>query len=223
MMRRGTAQYYLKEWKQAKKDFSRVAELEPSNKNALKYLSQTEERLNKIKIDAYQNIVFYADIEGESTGIGKGVIRVEELNIDPAAPSPQEKVTPQVVEKESEEKQGREIPSKVESMISGIGQTKGVQKTRDAEDFVEADEEEELRKLEEERRKEKKNKKKKKGKKKKDKKEKESFEDPQTEETVEKDEPKVMEITEEEARELESGSGELCGDTKEEPDSPEKA
>jgi hypothetical protein len=54
--RRGTAAFYLKKFKQAKLDFLRVLQLEPTNNAFAEYLKKTLERLDKIKLEQYEKM-----------------------------------------------------------------------------------------------------------------------------------------------------------------------
>ena len=63
--RRGTANYYLGNIKQAKRDFVRALKLEPANKQFFEYLKKTEEKLLKIKQEAYEKMerrVMFTDL-----------------------------------------------------------------------------------------------------------------------------------------------------------------
>ena len=55
--RRGTACYYLDKFRQAKRDFVVALGLDPNNKQFREYLKKTDERLNKIRGEAYERMV----------------------------------------------------------------------------------------------------------------------------------------------------------------------
>jgi len=165
LFRYGTALYYLKKYKQAKLEFSNLLRVDPHNKNGQQYLRHTEEKLAKIKLEAYEKL-YLGEIIGDSTSIGKNVIQVEEINLDsklaqntpkladapieePAAP--QEETSP--LERESK----TEFLSKTD--VSNIHRDKEEDKKID--DFIENyEEQEELKRLEQERKSSKKGKKK---------------------------------------------------------------
>ena len=54
--RRGTAAYYLGKIKEAMRDFVEIITLEPKNVQFLEYLKKCEERLQKIRDEAYEKM-----------------------------------------------------------------------------------------------------------------------------------------------------------------------
>jgi hypothetical protein len=54
--RRGTAAYYLKNFKQAKLDFLHGLQIEPQNQQFAEYLKKTLEKLQQIKNEAYEKM-----------------------------------------------------------------------------------------------------------------------------------------------------------------------
>lgn len=164
LFRHGTALYYLKRYKEAKREFNNLLRIEPSNKNGFEYLRHTDQKLSKIKTEAYEKL-YYGEIVGDTTSKGVSVIRVEEINLDPKLrqqmEEQKEKVANKDLVKEIEVKEKLEDSkhdgvreSKTEFLtktdVSNIARNKGEQKNLD--EFVENKEElEELKKLEEER------------------------------------------------------------------------
>jgi len=178
LFRYGTALYYLRQYKQAQHEFSNLLKVDPHNKNGLEYLRHTDQKLAKIKREAYEKL-YQGEIIGESTGIGKRVIQVEEINMD-------EKLS-QIIEEENsndlekvklsnknenmknsnmiEEIEEEKVPEKLKersSKIEFLSKTdvSNIQRSKQIKiinEFIEnSEEQEELRKLEVER-KEKKN------------------------------------------------------------------
>jgi tetratricopeptide (TPR) repeat protein len=170
LFRHGTALYYLKKYKESKHEFNNLLRLDPQNKNGMEYLRHTDQKLAKIKLEAYEKL-YYGEIIGDSTQIGRSVIKVEEIHMD-------SKLKLQVQEENSRKAKAsssdtknsliQEIPdddqlngnddpaserkSKVEFLektdVSGI--TRAKEEEKSLGDFVEnEDEEEELRKLKE--------------------------------------------------------------------------
>jgi len=83
--RRGTANYYLGNIKQAKRDFVRGLKLEEGNKQFYEYLSKTEEKLQKIKQEAYEKMerrVMFTDLN--EMGFEEEAVRIhtQELHLD---------------------------------------------------------------------------------------------------------------------------------------------
>lgn len=175
LFRHGTALYYLKKYKEAKHEFNNLLRADPSNKNGLEYLRHTEQKLAKIKAEAYEKL-YYGEIIGNTTGIGKGVIKVEEIHMDPKLKKQMEeekqakldqvedkptdsKSKPLIKEIDSTENSktadaapARESKSEFLSKTDVSGITRNKEEQKDTSQFVEnAEEEEELRKLEEER------------------------------------------------------------------------
>lgn len=167
LFRYGTALYYLRQYKQAKMEFSNLLRVDPRNKNGQEYLRHTEQKLAKIKIEAYEKL-YLGEIVGGSTGIGKSIIKVQEINIDKKeAENIPEKIefkeedkSEEIKEEVKEERESKtELLSKTD--VSNIKRDKGEDKS--INEFIEnPEEQEELRRLEEER----KNNQRKKGKKK---------------------------------------------------------
>ena len=63
--RRGTAAYHLHDYKQAKRDFLQALDKEPTNAQFKHYMSKTEEKLRKIKAEAYEKMtrsVMFTDL-----------------------------------------------------------------------------------------------------------------------------------------------------------------
>lgn len=64
--RRGTAAYYLGKIKEAMRDFVEIITLEPKNVQFVEYLKKCEERLQKIRDEAYEKMqrrVMFTDFE----------------------------------------------------------------------------------------------------------------------------------------------------------------
>lgn len=59
---RAKASYYLKRFKHAWDDLKLVLDQEPNNKQALSYYQQTTDQINKIKLETYEKMLWYADI-----------------------------------------------------------------------------------------------------------------------------------------------------------------
>lgn len=163
LFRHGTALYYLKRYKEAKREFNNMLKIEPSNKNGLEYLRHTDQKLSKIKTEAYEKL-YYGEIVGDTTSKSVSVIRVEEINLDPKLKQQleeqKEKAANSLVkeieipEKAEDSKNDGVRESKTEFLtktdVSNIARNKGERK--DLDEFVENKEEmEELKKLEEER------------------------------------------------------------------------
>lgn len=148
--------------------------------------------LQKIKLDAYQNLLLYADIKGESTSPQNGVIKVQEINM-------QDLQSANIDPESDESPDEPQISEHAEALISDIGDSIGIKRgKKELDDFIEDKKEaEELRRMEEERRKEKGKKKKKNKKNKKKRQEKENPEIFGVEEKVREvkvESPKVVEI-----------------------------
>ena len=63
--RRGTASYYLGNYKGAKSDFILCLRLEPNNSRFRKYLEKTLEKIQKVKSEAYEKMtrrVLFTDL-----------------------------------------------------------------------------------------------------------------------------------------------------------------
>lgn len=169
LFRHGTALYYLKRYKEAKREFSNLIRLDPKNKNGVEYLRHTEQKLSKIKHEAYEKL-YFGEIVGDTTGYGNGIIRVEEINLDPKirkeieeqkakveqnhANTNNSKIQSPNIPEEKQEISGRESKNELLSKTELGNITRQKEDSKDASAFVEsAAEEEELRKLEEERKK----------------------------------------------------------------------
>lgn len=159
LFRHGTALYQLKKYKEAKREFNNLLKIEPSNKNGLEYLRHTEQKLAKIKDEAYEKL-YYGEIIGGSTGIGKNVIKVEEIHMDPKLQQQisnhvtelQEKKEQDLPEHTKENKAERESKNEFLSKTDVSNITRNKEEAKGLDDFVEdAEEQAELRKLEEER------------------------------------------------------------------------
>ena len=64
--RRGTANYYLGRFKQARIDFFTALSLDPTNTGFLEYIKKTDERLQRIRSEALEKIerrVMYTDLK----------------------------------------------------------------------------------------------------------------------------------------------------------------
>lgn len=176
LLRHGTALYYLKRFKEAKWEFNNMLIIEPSNKNGLEYLRHTDQKLSKIKLEAYEKL-YYGEIVGNTTSKGVSVIRTEEINLDPKQrqqmEEQKEKVASKKLIEEVEEVKNEGVrESKTEFLtktdVSNIARNKGERK--DVDEFVENKEElEELKRLEEERKNDSKKRRKRKDRKKKNK------------------------------------------------------
>lgn len=184
MFRLGIAQYKLKRYKEAKKTFNNMVKTDPKNANGLEYLAHTEQKLSKIRLEAYEKLCS-GEIVGDSTKIGTKTIKVKEFNLDQRFmegvsngddihnenSSSKETSIPSLVEEvEEASTETAERESKIEFLSRTAIEETNTDKTeqKGLSDFVEnANEEEELKKLQQERNKPKKNKKKKKNKNKK--------------------------------------------------------
>jgi tetratricopeptide (TPR) repeat protein len=158
LLRHGTALYYLKRFKEAKWEFNNMLIIEPSNKNGQEYLRHTDQKLSKIKLEAYEKL-YYGEIVGNTTSKGVSVIRTEEINLDPKQrqqmEEQKEKIASKKLIEEVEEVKNEGVrESKTEFLsktdVSNIARNKGERK--DVDEFVENKEElEELKRLDEER------------------------------------------------------------------------
>ena len=177
MFRLGTALYKLKKYKEAKRLFNSMVMIDPNNKNGLEYLSHTEQKLSKIRMEAYESLLA-GEIIGNSTQIGIKTIKINEYNLDQrfseeirngddtlkVHSNSNETIIPCLVEEIPEEPQEvTERESKIEflSRTSIEDNRKDKLELKGLNDFVEsANEEKELKKLQQERNRSKKNKKK---------------------------------------------------------------
>jgi hypothetical protein len=166
LFRHGTALYYLKRYKEAKHEFNNLLRVDPNNKNGIEYSKHTDQKLSKIKMEAYEKL-YYGEINGNSTSIGVNVIKVEEINMDPKLKkqidekhvadsnhqnSQPEKENSKISEVNGDDRTVEERQSKSEFLsktdVSGIKRDK--EETKKLDDFVEnAEEEEELKRLKE--------------------------------------------------------------------------
>ena len=83
--RRGTANYYLGNIKQAKRDFVRALKLDENNNQFFEYLRKTDEKLLKIKQEAYEKIerrVMFTDLAEMGFEDEAVRIRTIELHLD---------------------------------------------------------------------------------------------------------------------------------------------
>jgi len=83
--RRGTSNFYLGNYKQAKRDYVRVLKLEPENRQFYEYLKKTEEKLLKVKQEAYEKMerrVMFTDLA--EMGFDEESVRIHttELHLD---------------------------------------------------------------------------------------------------------------------------------------------
>jgi tetratricopeptide (TPR) repeat protein len=176
LLRHGTALYYLKRFKEAKWEFNNMLIIEPSNKNGQEYLRHTDQKLSKIKLEAYEKL-YYGEIVGNTTSKSVSVIITEEINLDPKQRQQMEEqkekiASKKLIEEVEEAKNGGVRESKTEFLtktdVSNIARNKGERK--DVDEFVENKEElEELKRLEEERKNDSKKRRKRKDRKKKNK------------------------------------------------------
>jgi tetratricopeptide (TPR) repeat protein len=176
LLRHGTALYYLKRYKEAKREFNNMLIIEPSNKNGLEYLRHTDQRLSKIKLEAYEKL-YYGEIVGNTTSKSVSVIKTEEINLDPKQRQQMEEqkekiASKKLIEEVEAAKNGGVRESKTEFLtktdVSNIARNKGERK--DVDEFVENKEElEELKRMEEERKNDSKKRRKRKDRKKKNK------------------------------------------------------
>ena len=178
MFRYATALFKLKKYKEAKKVFNNLVMIDPKNKNGLEYLAHTEQKLSKIRMEAYDNLLS-GEIVGDSTKIGTRTIKVQEFNLDQRFvegikngndlhlenSSSHEANIPRLVEEvnnESQEVSERESKTEFLSRTTIEDNKTDKAEQKGLKDFVEnSNEEEELKKLQQERSKAKKNKRKK--------------------------------------------------------------
>ena len=140
MFRHGTALYYLKRYKEAKHAFNNLLRMDPNNKNGIEYLKHTDQKLSKIKMEAYEKL-YYGEINGDSTSVGVNVIRVEEIHMDPKLKkqideqhvsgsnhAPQEKENSKISEVNGDDRTVEERQSKADFLsktdVSGITRDK---------------------------------------------------------------------------------------------------
>ena len=85
LSRRGTAAYYLQDFKQARRDFQSVLAREPGNKQFQSYLEKSEERLRKIREEAYEKMtrsVMFTDLVQMGFEEQATTVFVSEMNLD---------------------------------------------------------------------------------------------------------------------------------------------
>ena len=83
--RRGTAAYYLKNFKQAKLDFLHGLQLEPQNTQFAEYLKKTLEKLQQIKNEAYEKMqrrVVFTDFTQVGFDEHCTIVPLTELHLD---------------------------------------------------------------------------------------------------------------------------------------------
>lgn len=166
--RHGTALYYLKRYKEAKREFNNLLKIDSKNKGGLERLQQIEVKLSKIKQEAFDKLKF-GEIIGDSTSASVDVINVELINNEQSKPANTKNtdlkepasgsMVSEVDSKQTESKQS-EADSERESRtnflsktdVSNITRAKGETTIKPQDDDVyEADELEELKKLQQER------------------------------------------------------------------------
>ena len=86
ILRRGRASYSLKLYKKAKRDFNRVVKEEPQNKTALEFLAKADQKMMMMKLEAYQSLLEYAEIEEGPDRDQAVTLKPEEYNLDENAP-----------------------------------------------------------------------------------------------------------------------------------------
>lgn len=83
--RRGTAAYYLKNFKQAKLDFLQGLQLEPQNTQFAEYLKKTLEKLQQIRNEAYERMsrrVVFTDFTQVGFDEHCTIVSLTELHLD---------------------------------------------------------------------------------------------------------------------------------------------
>lgn len=151
LFRRGTALYHLKRYKEAKAAFNKLLMVDPKSKDGLSYLTHTEQKLSKIKMEAYEKLCYDEPI-GDSTKIGNKVIPVQEVNVDPKLLAEKD-MNRSVSAEGSEELPQRERESRTDflSKTDVSKKLRGEEQVKGLSDFIENEEAEELKKLQEER------------------------------------------------------------------------
>ena len=83
--RRGTANYYLGRFKQARIDFFTALSLDPTNTGFLEYIKKTDERLQRIRSEALEKIerrVMYTDLKAMGFDQHSKRIPIIEMHLD---------------------------------------------------------------------------------------------------------------------------------------------
>ena len=168
IFRHGTALYYLKRFKESRREFNNLLKIDINNKDGIHRLEQIEQKLSKIKQEAYDKIS-YGEIIGDTTSTNVQIIEVDEINLDEHIKKQKEdekqksneesnQDSPTVTQEDNDKSEPENIAERESKQIllsktdvSNISRSKGETQIASNDNVYDADELEEFKKLEEER------------------------------------------------------------------------
>lgn len=137
--RRGTASYYLGNIKEAQLDFFKTLELEPTNKLFLEYLKKTEEKLIKVKMEAYEKMsrrVIFTDLKEMGFDDHAAIVPVTEIHLDEQQNAQLQQKKEEVVQqqtKKNKKKRNKRKNKGLEDFMDDAKEMKNYEKHKAAE------------------------------------------------------------------------------------------